>query len=260
MTNRLASLLMQDTGRPLVIPYLTAGFPDKTETVPLLEALVRGGADAIELGLPFSDPLADGPVIQRTSQEALRAGIDHRQILTLVREFRKQSEVPLVVMGYLNPILAYGAEQFFSDAVDAGVDGMIIPDVPPEEAGPYLGPAQKAGLSWMFLAAPTSSDQRLQEIDGASSDLSYCVSVTGVTGVRKSLPADIAEYLSRASRVMKKPFVVGFGISTLDQIAQVSPPAVGVVVGSALLRVLLAEQTPQARLDRAESFMRGLKR
>ena len=260
MANRLASLLTRDGGQPLVIPYLTAGFPHQRETVPLLKALVRGGADAIELGLPFSDPLADGPVIQRTSQKALRAGITHRQILSLVREFRKHSEVPLIVMGYLNPILAYGAEQFFSDAGEAGVDGMIIPDVPPDEAGPYLGPARKAGLSWMFLAAPTSSDERLQKIDDASSDLSYCVSVTGVTGARKTLPADITEYLSRASRLMTKPFVVGFGISSRDQITQVAPPAAGVVVGSAMLQALLEEQTPQARLDQAESFVRGLKK
>jgi tryptophan synthase alpha chain len=259
MAERIQRMLAGRDGKALVIPYLTAGYPDPGETVDLLLALEQGGADAIELGLPFSDPLADGPVIQATSQRALDAGIDHAQILAIAEAFRKQSQVPLVVMGYLNPILAYGAERFFVDAVAAGVDGIIVPDLPPEEASPFHEPAVAAGLSWIFLAAPTSSDERLSRIDALSVDMSYCVAVTGVTGARQELAPDLTEYLDRARRKMEKPFVVGFGISSRTQIERVVPPAAGVVVGSALLRALADETDAPGRRRRAEQFLKGLR-
>ena len=259
MAERIHRMLAERNRDPLVIPYLTAGYPDPGETLGLLLALEQGGADAIELGLPFSDPLADGPVIQATSKKALDAGIDHGKILTIAEAFRKRSQVPLVVMGYLNPILAYGAERFFVDAVAAGVDGIIVPDLPPEEASPFHGPAVAAGLSWIFLAAPTSSAERLSRIDALSVDMSYCVAVTGVTGARKELSPDLTEYLERAEKAMEKPFVVGFGISNRAQINRVVPPAVGVVVGSALLRALADEADAPGRRRRAEKFLRGLR-
>jgi tryptophan synthase alpha chain len=259
MAERLARLLAGRGERPLVVPYLTAGWPEAAETVDLLLALERGGADAVELGLPFSDPLADGPVIQGTSQRALEAGITHRRSLELAASFRRRSELPLVLMGYLNPILAYGPERFFADAAAAGVDGLIVPDLPPEEAEPFHAPALAQGLSWIFLAAPTSTEERLRRIDALSTHLSYCVSVTGVTGGRQDLGAGLGAYLERARQVMTKPFVVGFGISRADQVRAVSPPAAGVVVGSALLKALAEAPDAAGRKQRAEEFVRGLR-
>lgn len=259
MASRMDTLVASAGARPWVIPYLTAGYPDAAETVDLLCALEEGGSDAIELGLPFSDPLADGPIIQATSQRALEGGITHRTILDLAAEFRKRSGLPLILMGYLNPILAYGADRFFAAAVAAGVDGLILPDVPPEEAGPYHASAVAAGLSWICLAAPTSSDARLATIDQLSTHFNYCVSMTGVTGARTELPPSLEAYLARAQSVMKKPFVVGFGISDREQARRVSPPASGVVVGSALLRTLDQATSAAARREAARRFVQTLK-
>ena len=259
MTERLPQLLARRGDRPLVVPYLTAGYPRASETVDLLLAAEAGGADAIELGLPFSDPLADGPVVQEASRTALDGGITHRRALELAAAFRARSSLPLICMGYLNPILAYGPEAFFADAVSAGVDGLIVPDLPAEEAAPFHGPAQAAGLSWIFLAAPTSSDERLAHIDALSTHLNYCVSVVGVTGARDSLPSDLRAYLERAARVMTKPFVVGFGISKPEHVSRVAPPAAGVVVGSAFLRAIGNAPNAGSRLRVAEAFVRGLR-
>ncbi len=259
MSERLRALVAGRGGRPLLVPYLTAGWPSPAETVELLLALERGGADAVELGLPFSDPLADGPVIQAAGQAALRAGTTHARILELAAGFRARSALPLVLMGYLNPILAYGPGRFFEDAVDAGADGLIVPDLPPEEAEPFHGAARAAGLSWIFLAAPTSSDERLRKVDALSTEINYCVSVTGVTGARDDLPASLERYLARAAAAFTKPFVVGFGISRPDQVRRVAPPAAGVVVGSALIRALGGEAGPDARRRRAESFVKELR-
>jgi tryptophan synthase alpha chain len=251
--------MVAERPRPWVIPYLTAGFPDPGETVDLLLALERGGADAVELGLPFSDPLADGPVIQRASQTALDAGLDHHRILDLAAAFRARSGLPLVLMGYVNPVLAYGPERFFRDAAAAGVDGILLADLPVDEAGPLHRPARDAGLSWVFLAAPTSPDARLARIDALSTDLVYCVSLTGTTGARDRLPEGVPAYLSRVARVLRRPFVVGFGLSRREHIAQVAPPAAGVVIGSALLRALEGEPTRAGRAAAAEAFLRGLR-
>jgi len=257
--NRLQQLLAERGERPLVIPYLTSGYPDPAETLDLLFALAEGGADAIELGMPFSDPLADGPVIQHASQVALEAGTRTAWILETAAAFRARSAVPLILFGYVNPVLACGAEKLFREAAAAGVDGLILPDLPPEEAGTLHGAALEAGLSWIFLAAPTSSDARLARIDAASTHLNYCVSVAGVTGARDMLPETLAAYLRRAAGRMKKPFVVGFGISRSSQVRQVIPPAAGVVVGSALLRALDEERDAGARRARAVRFLRELR-
>ena len=259
MAERLSRMIAERGERTLLIPYLTAGYPRREETVELLLALEEGGADAIELGLPFSDPLADGPVIQGTSQAALEAGITHREILDLAAAFRGRSRTPLILMGYVNPILAFGTERFFAEAAAAGVDGLILPDLPPEEAAPFHRPAREAGLDWIFLAAPTSDDERLSRIDALSTTFNYCVSVAGVTGERSDLPAGLEGYLARAARRFTKPFVVGFGIRSPAQVARVCPPAAGVVVGSALLRVLGEEPDPAARRRRAVRFLSGLR-
>jgi tryptophan synthase alpha chain len=259
MSERLRSLFAGRGRTPLLFPYLTAGFPRAEETVDLLCSLEESGADAIELGLPFSDPLADGPVIQAASQTALEAGIDHRRILEQVAAFRARSRTPLLLMGYVNPILAYGPERFFRDAASAGADGLIVPDVPPEEADPYAPLARGAGLDWIYLVAPTSSDARISRIDRRSDTFCYCVSVTGVTGVRDDLPADLRSYLDRVGARLTKPFVVGFGFSKAAQVRDVCPPAAGVVMGSALLRRLATERTPAGRQKAARAFMTALR-
>ncbi|HYV50574.1 MAG TPA: tryptophan synthase subunit alpha [Dongiaceae bacterium] len=259
MSDRLRALFQKRDHVPLVLPYLTAGFPKPEETVDLLCVLEESGADAIELGLPFSDPLADGPIIQAASQTALDAGIDHHRILEQVAAFRARSRTPLLLMGYVNPILAYGAERFFKDAGEAGADGVIVPDVPIEEADPFLPLARAAGLDWIFLVAPTSSNARIERIDAQSDAFCYCVSVTGVTGVRDDLPPDLRSYLERAASRLTKPFVVGFGFSKAAQIRDVCPPAAGVVVGSALLRRLAAEASPEGRRKAARVFLTSLR-
>jgi tryptophan synthase alpha chain len=258
MSERLHALF-EARERPLLFPYLTAGFPRPEETVDLLRVLEESGADAIELGLPFSDPLADGPVIQAASQTALEAGIDHHRILEQVAAFRSRSSTPLLLMGYLNPMLSYGVERFFRDAGQAGADGVIVPDVPVEEADPYAPLARAAGLDWICLVAPTSSDARLSRIDRQSGPFCYCVSITGVTGVRDDLPKDLRTYLERAALRLTKPFVVGFGFSRAAQIRDVCPPAAGVVVGSALLRRLAGESSPDGRRKAARAFMGSLR-
>jgi tryptophan synthase alpha chain len=259
MADRVTRLLAGRGNRALVVPYVTAGYPRAEETVDLLRALEAGGADAVELGLPFSDPLADGPVIQSASQQALNAGITHARILELAAAFRRVSDLPLFFMGYVNPILAFGPGAFFTAASRAGVDGVLVPDMPPEESGPFREHATAAGLSWVPLAAPTSSDARLARIDGLASHFVYCVSLTGVTGIRSELSPDLSAYLERARRVFTKPFVVGFGISRPEHVAAVVPPAAGVVVGSALLAALAAETDAMGRARRAGEIVRGLR-
>jgi tryptophan synthase alpha chain len=250
-------LLTRD--RPWIVPYLTAGYPTAGETGDLLLALEEGGADAVELGLPFSDPLADGPVIQAASQTALAGGMTLAGALELVAAFRARSALPLLLMGYLNPMLAYGAERFFRDAAEAGADGLIVPDLPPEEAGPFHAPARAAGLEWVFLAAPTSSDERLARIDRLSTSFNYCVSLAGVTGARERLPVTLEAYLARAASAMAKPFVVGFGISRAAHVRRVAPPAAGVVVGSALLRALGEARNRGEGRGRATALVRELR-
>jgi tryptophan synthase alpha chain len=259
MSERLSRMLAGRGTRPLVVPYLTAGYPAATETVDLLRALEEGGADAIEVGLPFSDPLADGPVIQAASQRALEGGITWQRTLDLVATFRRTSQLPLLFMGYVNPILARGAAATMTEAAAAGVDGLIVPDLPPEESGPFHEPAVAAGLSWVPLAAPTSTDARLSRIDALATHFNYCVSLTGVTGARAELPADLSAYLERARRVFTKPFVVGFGISRPEHVARVVPPAAGVVVGSALLAALAVESDGAGRRRRARDLVRSLR-
>lgn len=256
---RIASVFRARGARPLVIPYLTAGFPSREETVDLLLALEAGGADLIELGLPFSDPLADGPVIQQTSQRALDAGITHRDIVELVRAFRMRSGTPLVLMGYVNPILAFGPARFFAMAADAGADGIIVPDLPVDEAALFREDLRAADLAAIHLAAPTSSPERLRRVDAESTVFTYCVAVTGVTGARDRLPDGMTAYLERARGILTKPFVVGFGIGRAEHVRQVVPPAAGVVVGSALLRALLGESSPAGRAETAAAFLRGLR-
>jgi len=223
---------------PAVVPFLTAGFPNRRVFVDSVLAAVDAGAAAIEIGMPFSDPLADGPAIQHSSQAALDSGITMETVFQLTSLLRSKVDVPIFLMGYLNPLLKMGVAKFARSAAESGADGTIIPDCPIEEARDWKAASAEAGLDNIFLIAPTSTDERVRRIDRMSSSFSYCVSIAGVTGARRDVsPATIA-YLRRVRRLAKKPYVVGFGISSPAHVKALSGLADGYVVGSALVPLL----------------------
>lgn len=241
--------------RAAIIPYLTAGYPDPAETVDLVRALEEGGADLIEIGLPFSDPLADGPTIQAASQAALAKGTTLARILELTANLRNHVKVPLVYMGYTNPLSHYGLESFLRAMSEVGADGLIVPDLPLEEAGTLREAAARHGISWVALVAPTTPTARVKLLDESSTDFTYCVSLTGVTGARAALGTDVPAYLARVAAVARKPFVVGFGISRPEQARSVVPPAAGVVVGSAFLSAIATGRDAADRRRIARDFV-----
>lgn len=242
--------------RKAVIPFITAGFPRARATQAALLGAVEAGSDLIELGVPFSDPLADGPAIQHSSQIALDQQVDLVWLLTEVERFRRRSDTPVLLMGYYNPFLQYGLRTFCTDARSAGVDGLIIPDLPPEEARPLHRCARAASLSMVYLIAPTTTDDRIRSVARRSTDFCYCVSVTGVTGARSKLPSKTLSYLRRVKRLVRKPIVVGFGISTPAHVRTFGRAADGVVVGSALVPILASGGSPKSIRD---SIRRALK-
>ncbi|MBI2931097.1 MAG: tryptophan synthase subunit alpha [Planctomycetes bacterium] len=217
----------------LLIPFLTAGFPTRAKCLDLLKACAAGGADRIELGIPFSDPLADGPVIQAASQAALRRGVTLVDAFALAEKFRER---PLILMGYLNPILQFILPRFFNRCRRTGVSGVIVPDLPPEESAEARAAAAMAGVPLIFLCAPTTTDARVRLIDRLSRDFIYLVSMKGVTG--GALPRDVGAFVRRVRRLTRRPLCVGFGISTPKQARAVASVADGVIVGSALLRIV----------------------
>lgn len=229
----------------------------KGTTVPLILGLEHAGASMIEIGIPFSDPLADGPTIQHSSDIAIRNGATIGRVFECVKIARKQTGVPLILMGYINPILHYGVEQFMSEAKDAGVDGLIVPDVPPEESDELRSLSKHYGVSNIFLIAPTSPDERIQYLDEISTDFTYCVSVTGVTGARTSFGNDdsFGNFLTRVRKNTKKPFVVGFGIRGKDQVDMISRISDGVVVGSALMQSIAEKKSVDEVVAAAKNFI-----
>lgn len=257
---RIARVLAgaQARGRPLIIPYLTAGYPHPKETVGLIEAALAGGADMVEIGLPFSDPLADGPTIQAASHAALAAGATLEGAFLAAREIRSRSDAPLLFMGYYNPLMHYGLDVFVTRMAREGLDGLIVPDLPLEESEPLARAASAAGISLVSLLAPTTPEPRLGLLDAASTEFSYCVAVTGVTGARTELAKELPAYLARVRAACRKPFVVGFGISRPEQVARVAPPAAGVVVGSALIAAIAAAGTPDDRRTVVRNFVAAL--
>ena len=224
--------------RPALIAYITAGDPTPDRTPAMVAALERGGADLIELGVPFSDPIADGPVIQRGSERALQAGTTVAKVLEIASQIRKHSEIPLVLFTYLNPVLRYGLEPLARDAMACGIDGCLLTDLSVEEAEPYWAAMRRAGLDTVFLAAPTSTERRLKLVAEYSSGFVYLVSRTGVTGERTALSDGVAPLVESMRRVTRLPLAVGFGISTAQQAAAVGAIADGVAVGSAFVRVI----------------------
>jgi tryptophan synthase alpha chain len=222
-------------GRPALICYLPVGFPDLEATLELVPALVRGGADAIELGVPFSDPLADGTTIQRASQRALEQGATLARCLDVAATVRQRVDVPLLLMGYYNPFARYGLARLAASAAQAGVDGFIVPDLPPEEADELCAVAQPHGLATVFLLAPTSTEERIAAVAARAQGFIYCVSLTGVTGARDALRADLAAFLGRVRRRTPLPLAVGFGVARPEHVRSIGAIADGVIVGSALI-------------------------
>ncbi len=260
--NRVARtwIELKAKGQKALIPYLTPDYPFKGMTVQLLKRLAGAGADLIEVGIPFSDPLADGKTIQHSSEVALQNGATLRSILRSVAKFREDSEIPVILMGYYNSLVQYGLNKFSRDASSSGVDGIIVADLPPEEASELINESKIAGLSNVFLIAPTSPAERISFIDSVSTDFTYCVSVAGVTGARKEVgTADLQEFLGRVKHSAKKPFVVGFGISNSRHVKEVWRYADGAVVGSALIGALEHQPTLDAALDAGEAFFRSLR-
>ena len=242
--------------RPALVAYVTCGDPNLATTRAIVLAAIEAGADIIELGVPFSDPVADGPVIQRASERALRHGTSLEQVLRLGKEVRTQSQAGLIIFSYLNPIMRMGLSKFSAALEDAGIDGALITDFPVEEAGNYLRDMRKRRLHTVFLAAPTSSDERLKQIAEASSGFVYAVSRTGVTGARKQLPDDARDLVRRLRRHTKLPIAVGFGISTAEQFAAVGEFAEAVVIGSAIVETI--ERNPGKEPEAVAQFVRQL--
>ena len=254
-----ASASAHDAGAgrtPLLIPYLTAGFPSRAESAPLFKALVAGGASAIEIGVPFSDPLADGPTIQRANSVALAQGVGLADVLETVRTLRRDGlTLPILLMGYLNPFLAYGRdgtqggtdgyERLARDLADAGADGLIIVDLPVEESDPCRAALADAGLDLIFLLAPTSTEERIRAVTERASGFIYLVSVTGVTGARTDLPADLTAFVRRVRRHTALPLAVGFGVSSRTQVESVGKLCEAAVVGSAIVQAVEAAPPSQ---------------
>lgn len=238
--NRLESAF---ANKPIFMPYFPLGYPDLETSVNVIEALAKNGADLIEVGLSFSDPLADGPVIQQATQVALEKGITVKKSLEAVKELRARGvTIPLILMGYYNPMLAYGLEKFIRDVKDAGADGFIIPDLPMEEAEEFTAVAGELPLIQML--APTSPDERMESIARNAKGFIYLVSVTGVTGERREVSNDLGNLIQRVREHTSAPVCVGFGIGTPEQAAQVGQLADGVIVGSACVKTIGSSQKP----------------
>ncbi len=245
-------------GRAAVIPYVMAGYPDLEGAVEVTLALERGGADILEVGMPFSDPLADGPTIQRAATASLAAGTTVASCLGTAGRIREQSSIPLVLMGYYNPVHRYGVERFCRDAASAGVEGLILPDLPPEEAAEVREVAHGQGIDLIFLLAPTSTEARIEQAARVAGGFVYCVSLTGVTGARASVATGLDEFVGRVRRHTDLPLAVGFGISRPEHARQVARVADGVVVASALID-LIDRTEKSERLNKVEGYIRSLR-
>ena len=239
-----------------LIAYLTVGYPSTEATLELVPALIESGCDMVELGIPFSDPLADGTTIQRASHLALEQGVTPQLCLEVARELRQRVGAPLVFMSYYNPILRYGLRRFCSASADAGVDGLIVPDLPPEEGSELERLSRRHQLDLIYLIAPTTSEERLHFVASRSRGFIYLVSLRGVTGARETLPSDLETIIADLRRRTSKPICVGFGISSPEQAHQVARLADGVIVGSRILEIVEGSEFP---VREAASFIRQLR-
>jgi tryptophan synthase alpha chain len=260
MMNRIAKKFVElkDSGRKGFIPFVTAGDPDLKTSLSIIETLAKEGADVIELGVPFSDPMADGPTIQASSQRALTNGVMMSNVLDLVCDFRRRSDVPMVLFGYLNPILQYGVERFRDDAANAGIDGVLITDVVNKEAAEIGNKLNEKDIELISLVAPTTSDERLEKIAEHARGFLYAVSRTGVTGAQADLSSSAERLVERVRQYSDLPVAVGFGISTAKQIENVWKYADAAVVGSAIVAEIGRATSPDDTIDRVRMFVRRL--
>ncbi len=242
-----------------LIAYITAGDPSPDRTVELVLALEKGGADIIELGVPFSDPIADGPVIQKAGERALHAGMTLAKVLDILKELRAHSEIPALVFSYLNPILRYGFEKFTAAAAAAGADGVLLTDLNIEEAGPFLSEMHKRGLDPVFLVSQTTPDDRLEKLSQSSAGFVYLVSRAGVTGERDAVSDQAVALIERTRRVTSLPLAVGFGLSKPEHMRALAPYADGAVVGSAFMRLIEEHRSAPDLAARLEAFAAQLK-
>jgi tryptophan synthase alpha chain len=242
------------------VPFLMAGDPDLATTEACASALIEGGAAALEIGLPFSDPVADGPVLQLAAERALKVGTTAAKVLELVSRLRaRHPSTPLVLFTYFNPLLAYGLERLVRDAKAAGVTALLVVDLPPEESDELCGLCAREGLENVFLASPTTSDERLREVGRRATGFVYVVARAGVTGARDRLPAELARRVEHIRRLVDRPLAVGFGVSSGAQAVQVARMAEGVVVGSALVERIAQAQDKQAAVEASRSFAREIR-
>jgi tryptophan synthase alpha chain len=249
--------LLKRKGRTALMPYVTMGYPALGSAMDLVPVIAEAGADLVELGVPFSDPLADGATIQASSQKALENGMSLALCLEQAAALRaKGVTIPFVLMGYYNPIVQFGLERFAEAAANAGIDGIIVPDLPPEESDALCAAVAVRGLDFIFLLAPTSGALRAQTVVEKSGGFVYLVSLVGVTGARDALPPDLADFVNRVRTVTNKPLAVGFGIATPEQAAQVAWIADGVIVGSALIKAVGAAENPA---EAAQAFVSALR-
>lgn len=261
--NRIATLFEErDDSSKVMSLFLTAGYPDLESTVDLILGLEENGTELIELGMPFSDPLADGPTIQHSSNVAIENGITMKAIFDMVSEVRKQSDIPIILMGYINPVMRYGTETFCKDAAAAGVDGLIIPDIPIEESEMITDHAKAHGLLLIYLVAPNTSDERMRQIDDHSKGFVYCVSVTGVTGAREGdeVARSVQRFISRVKEnITENPKMVGFGIKTYEDAQRIAADMDGFIVGSALIDTIREHYPAEGWKEEVFAFVRSLK-
>jgi tryptophan synthase alpha chain len=260
LTNRIDIKfeMLANAGRIALVPFITVGYPDIDTSEKLSSVLLESGADILELGIPFSDPLAEGKTIQKTSFHAIQQGVTIFRSLELLKKLRvRNSNEPIIFMGYLNPFLNYGLDKFSIDAATAGLDGVIVPDLPAEESGTFAKLLEKNGLYLIPLIAPTSSDRRIEQACANAGGFIYCVSLTGVTGARTELKSEVEDFVERVRNYTDLPLVVGFGVSTGEHIKTLSKFADGAVVGSALLDAI--GTAPQGyAVDSAQKFINSL--
>jgi tryptophan synthase alpha chain len=250
---------LRQRGEKALIAYVMAGDPSLQDTEQLVVELEQAGADIIELGVPFSDPIADGPVIQQAAERALRSGTSLRTILPMVTRLRARTQIPLVLMVYYNNVHAFGPGRFCHEAAQAGIDGLIIPDMPPDEASPLKGPAAAAGLQLIFLLAPTSTAERRTFVARQSQGFVYYVSLTGITGAKLLSMADVSKNVEKIRKVTHVPVAVGFGVATPEDAANVAAIADGVIVGSAIVRQIALHREKPGMVKHVAEFVRSLK-
>ena len=249
--------ILKNRGQAALIPFIVAGDPDLETTEALVLKMAESGADIIELGVPFSDPIADGPIIQAASQRALQNGVNLRDIFRLTERL-KGIDIPLVLMTYFNPVFCFGLKDFAEGCQKSGVDGVIIPDLPPEEAESWIQEARRMGIDTIFLVAPTSPPERIRLVSRCSRGFIYYVSVTGITGTRENLPGELQIPVKRIKEISQKPVAVGFGISTPEQAKTVSRFADGVIIGSAIIKIIGENLKIPDMIDRVGDFVSSL--